>query len=241
LDDDSAGSAHGRFARHAPEDSGARAEVAIRRGIRRYSLRIVSRDPGSVRRAALIVLRVVGWIAWVVGILILIGRLDWAVQVVGNVVDTKLHIGVATNSAAAIFAGFAVLAGTYVLVKMLRVLLEIELLPRLSLDHGVSFAVSTVVRYCLIIAGVLLAMAANIARICLTVDGSSMRRYRGSVSSNVANRRSARVLRSNSGRSAVDNVAPSRATFTFTPKLRKGATIHAIVVVGSVWGSNRTR
>jgi hypothetical protein len=74
----------------------------------------------------------------------------------------------------------------------------------------------------------------HVARICPTLDGSSTRRYRGSVSSNVANRRSARLLRSNAGRSAVDSVAPSRATSTLTPKLRKGATIHATVVVGSV-------
>jgi len=123
-------------------------------------LRSVSHDPASVRRAALIALRAVGWIAWVVGMLILVGRLDWAAQLAEDVVDTKLHIGAATISTAAIFAGFAVLAGTYVLVKMLQVLLEIELLPRLPLEHGVSFAVSTVVRYCLITAGVLLAMAA---------------------------------------------------------------------------------
>jgi potassium-dependent mechanosensitive channel len=123
-------------------------------------LRIVSRDPASVRHAALIVLRVVGWSAWVAGMLILVGRLDWAVQFVENVVDTKFHIGAATVSMAAIFASLAVLAGTYVLVKLLRLILEIELLPRFPLDHGVSFAVSAVIRYGLITAGVLLAMAA---------------------------------------------------------------------------------
>ncbi|HET7095927.1 MAG TPA: mechanosensitive ion channel domain-containing protein, partial [Casimicrobiaceae bacterium] len=123
-------------------------------------LRIVSRDPASVRRAALIALRVVGWSAWVVGMLILVGRLDWAVQLAESVVDTRFHIGAATVSMAAIFASLAVLAGTYVLVKLLRFILEIELLPRFPLDHGVSFAVSAVIRYCLITAGVLLALAA---------------------------------------------------------------------------------
>ena len=123
-------------------------------------LRVVSRDPASVRRAALIALRVVGRIAWVVGMLILVGRLDWAVQLAESVVDTRFHIGAATVSTAAIFAGLAVLAGTYVLVKLLRLILDIELLPRLPLDHGASFAVSAVIRYGLITAGVLLALAA---------------------------------------------------------------------------------
>jgi potassium efflux system protein len=123
-------------------------------------LRIVSRDPASVRHAALIAFRVVGWSAWVVGMLILVGRLDWAVQLAERVVATRFHIGAATVSMAAIFASLAVLAGTYVLVKLLRLILEIELLPRFPLDHGVSFAVSAVIRYGLITAGVLLAMAA---------------------------------------------------------------------------------
>ena len=123
-------------------------------------LRIVSRDAASVRRAALIALRVVGWSAWVVGMLILVGRLDWAAQLAESVVGTRFHIGAATVSMAAIFSSLAVLAGTYVLVKLLRLILEIELLPRFPLDHGVSFAVSAVIRYCLITAGVLLAMAA---------------------------------------------------------------------------------
>jgi potassium-dependent mechanosensitive channel len=123
-------------------------------------LRIVSHDPASVRRAALNALRFVGWIAWVVGMLIMVGRLDWVMQLAESVVATKFEIGAATVSMAAIFAGLAVLAGTYLLVKILRPLLDIELLPRLPLEHGVSFAASAVIRYGLITAGVLLAMAA---------------------------------------------------------------------------------
>ena len=123
-------------------------------------LRVVSHDPASVRRTALTALRAVGWTAWLAGMLIMVGRLDWAVQLAGNVVDAKFKIGAATVSTQAIFAGLAVLAGTFVLVKILRLLLDIELLPRLRLERGVSFAVSAVIRYCLITAGLLLAMAA---------------------------------------------------------------------------------
>ena len=123
-------------------------------------LRVVSQNPASVRRTALKALRAVGWIAWLAGMLIMVGRFDWAVQLAGDIVDAKFKIGAATVSAQAIFAGLAVLAGTFVLVKILRLLLDIELLPRLRLEHGVSFAVSAVIRYGLITAGLLLAMAA---------------------------------------------------------------------------------
>jgi len=123
-------------------------------------LRIVSRDPASLRRAALTALTIVGWIAWVVGMLVLVGRLDWFVQLADDVVAAKFEIGAATVSSAAIFAGLAVLAGTYALARIMRPVLDIELLPRLRLERGVSFAISAVIRYSLITAGVLLAMAA---------------------------------------------------------------------------------
>jgi small-conductance mechanosensitive channel len=123
-------------------------------------LRIVSHDPASARRVGLIALRFCGWIAWAVGMLIMVGRLDWVIQLAERAVDTKFEIGAATVSMAAIFIGLAVLTGTYVLVKILRLLLDVELLPRLPLEHGVSFAASAVIRYGLITAGVLLAMAA---------------------------------------------------------------------------------
>jgi small-conductance mechanosensitive channel len=92
--------------------------------------------------------------------LIMVGRLDWVMQLTQSVIATKFEIGAATVSMAAIFAGLGVLASTYLLVKILRPLLDIELLPRLPLEHGVSFAASAVIRYGLITAGVLLAMAA---------------------------------------------------------------------------------
>jgi small-conductance mechanosensitive channel len=53
-----------------------------------------------------------------------------------------------------------VLVGTFALAKILRLFLDIELLPRLRLERGVAFAVSAVIRYCLISIGLLLAMAA---------------------------------------------------------------------------------
>jgi len=96
----------------------------------------------------------------VAGMLIMVGRFDWIVQLVENLVATRFEIGAATVSMAAIFAGLAVLAATYVLMKVLRFVLDIELLPRLPLEHGVSFAASAVIRYSLVTAGVLLAMAA---------------------------------------------------------------------------------
>jgi small-conductance mechanosensitive channel len=92
--------------------------------------------------------------------LTLVGRFDWAVQLVQDVVDAKFEIGAAAISTAAIFAGLLVLAGTYVVAKILRLVLDIELLPRLRLERGVSFAISAVVRYCFVTAGVLLAISA---------------------------------------------------------------------------------
>ena len=56
--------------------------------------------------------------------------------------------------------GLAVLVATYLVVRIVRFVLEIGLLPRVRLKQGIAFAISAVVRYVLITGGVLLAMAA---------------------------------------------------------------------------------
>ena len=123
-------------------------------------LRIVRNDPAAVRRASLTALHVVGWIAWVFGMLILVGRLDWLVQLVrkrrrhqvqdrrrdrldcGDLRGSRRacgHVRAGEDPAAA--PGHRAVAAA-------------------QARAGVSFAVSAVIRYCFITAGVLLAMAA---------------------------------------------------------------------------------
>jgi small-conductance mechanosensitive channel len=124
------------------------------------SLRIIRLQPSSVRRAIRTVLVTAGLLAWAAFLLLGLGVLGEAANLAERVVGADIEIGAASISMAGVLTGLAVLLGTYVLVKVLRLVLEVEVLPRLNLREGIPFAVSAVTRYALLTGGVVLAMAA---------------------------------------------------------------------------------
>jgi len=83
--------------------------------------------------------------------------LEWANEFVS---DAKIEIGTVTISAGSVILSAAVLLATWILVKIIRVVLDVELLPRMALTSGTSFVISATTRYLLVVAGVILAMAA---------------------------------------------------------------------------------
>ena len=99
-------------------------------------------------------------LTWVVGMMTLLGLTSDVVSSIESFLDSDLSIGEVTLSTGSIVAGFAVLAGTWLLVKAVRLVLDVELLPRMVRRRGVAFALSALVRYTMITAGVLLALAA---------------------------------------------------------------------------------
>ena len=124
------------------------------------SLRIVRMQSASVRRGVRTVLVTGGLLAWAFFLLLGLGLLGEAARLAERVVDAEIEIGATTIAVAGILAGLAVLLGMCVLVKILGLLLEVEVLPRLALREGIPFAVSAVTRYALVFGGVVLAMAA---------------------------------------------------------------------------------
>jgi Small-conductance mechanosensitive channel len=75
-------------------------------------------------------------------------------------VKTSLTVGDVRITLEAIVAALVVVALTWLLTKLVRFILEQELLPRLNLRSGVPVAVSTIVGYVLVVTGWVLAMAA---------------------------------------------------------------------------------
>jgi small-conductance mechanosensitive channel len=71
-----------------------------------------------------------------------------------------VRVGAASFSMGALFAAVGILLATWLAVVALRLLLEDELLPRLSLKPGVPFAVSALTRYTVAVVGFLFALAA---------------------------------------------------------------------------------
>lgn len=124
------------------------------------SLRVVSTRGAEVRRALRRLLFGVVVLGWLVGMLTLLGLTADLVAALRSLLDADLVIGEVTLSTANIVAGLTVLAGTLLLVKVIRLLLDVEILPRVIRRRGVAFALSALVRYSLATAGVLLALAA---------------------------------------------------------------------------------
>jgi potassium efflux system protein len=123
-------------------------------------LRIVRYQSFAVQRAANRLLNWAAVLAWLIGVLFAFGFGLDVVDLSQSLGKASLSLGSATLSMENIFAGLLVLLATYALVKVVRLILEVELLPRLKLKQGVPFAISTLTRYLLVTVGVVLAMMA---------------------------------------------------------------------------------
>jgi small-conductance mechanosensitive channel len=124
------------------------------------SLRIVreyQNDLGRFSRNALLLL---AGVAWISGVVFLLGFGDDASRLGGALHNAEIKIGSISIQMVAVWAGLAVILVTILVVKVVSPLLEVEVLPRFTRKQGLPFAVATVSRYVIVTAGVLLAMAA---------------------------------------------------------------------------------
>lgn len=123
-------------------------------------LRVVSQRPYGVQRAARAALNLAAVLAWVAGTLMAFGVGDDVVEFIQSLAQGQVEVGTVTISGEGVLGALLVVGATLVAVKTIRLVLEVEILPRLHLKSGVPFAISTIVRYVLVTAGVFLAMAA---------------------------------------------------------------------------------
>jgi small-conductance mechanosensitive channel len=123
-------------------------------------LRVVSLQPYGVQRAARAALNLVAVLAWLAGTLMAFGVGHHVVDLIESLAQGQVELGTVTISGQGVLSALLVVVATLVVVKTIRLVLEVEILPRLRLKSGVPFAISTIVRYVLVTAGVFLAMAA---------------------------------------------------------------------------------
>jgi small-conductance mechanosensitive channel len=121
----------------------------------------------SAREQPDAIMRTVHWIsvlvAWAVGgaaFALSYSALDDLHRLGRSILKMSLAVGDVRITLEAIVAALVVVALTWLLTKLVRFILEQELLPRLNLRSGVPDAVSTIVGYVLVTTGWVLAMAA---------------------------------------------------------------------------------
>jgi potassium efflux system protein len=134
--------------------------LALMQTLMARRLRIVRYQSYAVQRAANRLLNWIAVLAWLIGVLFAFGFGVDVVELSQSFGKASLSLGSATLSMENIFAGLIVLLATYALVKVVRLMLEVEVLPRFKLKPGVPFSISTLTRYLLVTVGVVLAMMA---------------------------------------------------------------------------------
>lgn len=82
-------------------------------------------------------------------------------DVVGTALSTPMTIGAISISASDVLVFCAVLLGGILIAATVRVLLQEDLLPRVSLKHGLPNTISTLSYYVLLLAGFFVALAAS--------------------------------------------------------------------------------
>lgn len=77
-----------------------------------------------------------------------------------RIAEYQLKLGTLKISTGAVFSSFIILAIAFVLARIIRIILEMEIFPRLRLTRGVPGAISMMVRYTIIGFGFFLAISA---------------------------------------------------------------------------------
>ncbi len=119
------------------------------------------RDRGdAILHALHLVVVVFCWATGVVAFMMAHSALDDLVRVATFVTNASVSVGEVTITLSSILAALAVVGVTWMVTRVVRFVLDHEILPRLNLRSGVPVAISTIVGYVLVVIGFVLATAA---------------------------------------------------------------------------------
>jgi small-conductance mechanosensitive channel len=127
---------------------------------RRHRLRAVARRAPLLRRRILTLLRLALVLLWVRATLRLLGVFEPTMGGLGEVLTRRLEVGAVSISAADLVTFGITLWLSVVLARVVRALLEDDVLPRMDLPRGVPSAVSAGVDYLIVLFGFFFAMSA---------------------------------------------------------------------------------
>ena len=124
-------------------------------------LRIVQNRPALLRRGLLAASRFVTLALWAAATVNVFSLWVPLVNVVNDVLGATLTLGTASLSLGSVLAFAVTLLVTVYVARLVRFVLQEELLPRVSLPRGVPNAISAVANYGILVIGFLLAVAAS--------------------------------------------------------------------------------
>jgi small-conductance mechanosensitive channel len=115
---------------------------------------------GALRQALLRAVRIAAPIAWVAGTLYLVDLLSLVVASIRAALGAHLRVGALALSAGDVLAFGLTIAVSVLAARVVRVLLEDDILSRLELPRGVPSVISAAANYGILLAGFLFAVSA---------------------------------------------------------------------------------
>lgn len=124
------------------------------------SFRSVRLHGDAVLRVLRIVVALFCWATGVVAFALAHSAFDDLLRIGNYVANASVSAGEVTITFSAILSALLIVSMTWLVTKLVRFVLDHEILPRLDLRTGVPIAISTVVGYVLVVSGFVLALAA---------------------------------------------------------------------------------
>ena len=124
------------------------------------TLHIVQTYAGQMERNAITFIHLLVYFVWLRMVLRTFGVYQRVWDWFSGIVEYKLTLGTIEITVGAVFSFIIILVVTFILARLVRIFLEMELFTRLRLPRGVPGAISMVVRYTIIGIGFFLAISA---------------------------------------------------------------------------------
>ena len=122
--------------------------------------RAVAYHAPALRRRIIAGIRLGAWIAWGFGVLHAAGAYASIAAVLGDALGARLEIGALSLSAKDVIAFGLTVFVSVLIARIIRAILEDDVLPRMDLPRGVPSAISAAANYTVLLVGFLLALSA---------------------------------------------------------------------------------
>ena len=124
------------------------------------ALKIVSNEPERMHRFLRRVLAVAASVAWVISSLFAFDLSEDASRTLRHFLDLGVQVRDVQITIGEVLAFVLIVGASFLLAKIITLLLDEEFLPRLPLQRGIPYAISTLARYVILLTGFTLALVA---------------------------------------------------------------------------------
>ncbi len=124
------------------------------------SFRLISNHPRTVFSFVHRLLATAAFIAWFVASLHSFDIYEETLEMIRRVLDIGLGMGTFEITVGEILAFVLTIAASFLIAQIVCLILDEEFLPRVQMQRGVDYAISTVTRYLILVAGFVLALFA---------------------------------------------------------------------------------